>query len=249
VKAVVILGMHRSGTSMVGGVLARLGVNMGEQFREDRLSSNPLGFYEDADFLNLNIKILREAGGSWENPPGLENILLQKSKFEVDIEKLIKDKPHLWGWKDPRTSLTIRLYLPYLHNVYFIVCHRSPEEVANSLYKRSRMSFDKSMQLYEIYEREIEKFFKDHPDLKKIELDYKNVTIDPRGTVDEIIRHLDIEVNKKQYEKAIEFILPTGEKSKIKKRLLFTHLIKKGIKNPWKIPHYLIKAVKKFLRK
>jgi hypothetical protein len=248
-KTVVILGMHRSGTSMVGGVLARLGINMGEIFREDRITSNPLGFYEDVDFLNLNIDILKEAGGSWEDPPDLEQIISQESKFNIKIQKLIKKKPQIWGWKDPRTSLTIRLYLPYIHNPHFIICHRNPEEVANSLYKRSKMPYEKAMRLINIYKGEIENFFKDYPNLKKFDLDYKDVLHNPRDTVDKILNYIDIKVSRNQYEDAIEFILPKEKKKVIKRRLLYSHLIKKGIRNPWKIPQYLFKTVKKFLKK
>ncbi|MFW9819999.1 MAG: sulfotransferase family protein [Candidatus Thorarchaeota archaeon] len=189
-KTVVILGMHRSGTSMVGGILARLGINMGEKFREDRIISNPLGFYEDVDFLSLNNEILKEAGGSWENPPNLNQILAQKIKFGLKIKKIIYDKPQLWGWKDPRTSLTIRLFLPYITNGYFIVCHRDPEEVANSLYQRSRMPYDKAINLYNFYVEEIDNFFKDNPYLRKTELDYKNVISNPEETVEKIIKFL-----------------------------------------------------------
>jgi hypothetical protein len=248
-KTVVILGMHRSGTSMVGGVLARLGVNMGEKFRDNRIISNPLGFYEDVDFLNLNNEILKEAGGSWENPPEPKQILSQKSKFEGNIEKLLNEKQQLWGWKDPRTCLTIRLFLPYLHNVYFIVCHREPEAVANSLFKRSGMGHDKSIKLYTIYEKEIENFFKDYPNLKKLTLVYKDIISNPKENVDKILKFLDISVNKRNYEEAIDFILPTEKRSKIKRRLLIRHLIKKGIKNPFQIPNYILKKMKKRLQK
>ncbi|MFX1378942.1 MAG: sulfotransferase family protein [Promethearchaeota archaeon] len=247
-KVVVILGMHRSGTSMVGGVLTRLGVTMGENFREDRIISNPLGFYEDIKFLNLNNDILREAGGSWENPPKLEQILYQRSKFENSIKKLVKEKPQLWGWKDPRTCLTIRLYLPYLINAYFIVCHREPESIANSLYKRSRMPRDKAIKLYEIYQEEIVNFFKDYPNLRKIDLNYNDVISNPKENINEIIDFLDIKVKSKQYQKAIEFVLPKVKRNKIKNRLLIKHLITRGIKSPWKIPRYLMKTIKKFLQ-
>ena len=248
-KAVVILGMHRSGTSMIGGVLARLGINMGELFRDTRIVSNPLGFYEDINFLNLNKEILNEAGGSWENPPKMELILSQQGKFDDNIQKLINNKTQLWGWKDPRTSLTIRLFLPYLQNVYFIVCYREPKAVANSLHKRSGMQYDKAIKLYEIYEREIENFFKDYPNLQKLKLNYKEIISNPRGNVDKIINFLDITVNKIKHKEAIEFILPKEKRSKIKQRLLITHLIKRGIQNPWKIPKYILKNLRKLLQK
>ena len=117
-KIVIVLGMHKSGTSMVAGSLKKLGVNMGKDTTPD--STNPLGHFEDKEFVTLNSQILKKAGGSWTNPPAKEKILIQKEYFLRKIESLIqKQKSELWGWKDPRTCLTIELYLPYLINSYF----------------------------------------------------------------------------------------------------------------------------------
>jgi len=248
-KTVVILGMHRSGTSMIGGVLARLGINMGESFRDTRIVSNPLGFYEDTDFLNLNKEILYEAGGSWENPPKIEQIMSQQDKFKNKIQELFSNKTQFWGWKDPRTSLTIRLFLPFLSNPYFIVCYRDPNEVAKSLYKRSRMRYEEAIKLGNFYKTEIENFFKDFPELKKIRLNYHQIISNPRESIDNITKFLDIEVSKTQYEDAMHFILPKVKKNKIKRKMLTTHLIKRGLKNPWRIPKYILKNLRKLLQK
>lgn len=83
-KEVIILGMHRSGTSMVAGVLSRVGINMGKVML-GKTPSNPLGHFEDEDFYNLNRKILEFAGGNWRNPPNEEDILVQKDKFKKEI--------------------------------------------------------------------------------------------------------------------------------------------------------------------
>jgi len=78
------------------------------------------------------------AGGSWHNPPSEESILdLQHEPQITDrIEKLLRAKfsnKLYTGWKDPRTTLTIKLFLPYLENPHFIACFRDPNEVAKSL--------------------------------------------------------------------------------------------------------------------
>ena len=63
---IVIIGMHRSGTSMIAGVLAELGYHVGY---EDELigkgEENPMGFFERKDFRNINDKILHENGFDW----------------------------------------------------------------------------------------------------------------------------------------------------------------------------------------
>ena len=70
---VVILGMHRSGTSAVAGFLAKAGFFAGED--ADLLEAaedNPKGFFERADVNALNDNFLAELDGAWDRPPGRE---------------------------------------------------------------------------------------------------------------------------------------------------------------------------------
>ncbi len=82
-KTIIVLGMHKSGTSLVAGALKKAGVNMGDNLL-GRHWSNPLGHFEDMDFFRLNRKILREVGGGWDNPPSLDKVLSLKEKFHQD---------------------------------------------------------------------------------------------------------------------------------------------------------------------
>ena len=79
-KTIVILGMHKSGTSMVAGVLEKLGVNMGKELLGPHWS-NPLGHFENVKFVNLDERILKEAKGSWNNPPKRKIFYLLKKDF------------------------------------------------------------------------------------------------------------------------------------------------------------------------
>ncbi|MCK4816954.1 hypothetical protein KA005_14390, partial [bacterium] len=61
---IIILGMHRSGTSIVANMLHRIGISMGEDLlKSDKF--NPNGYYEDADFLGINKGILTNSEGTW----------------------------------------------------------------------------------------------------------------------------------------------------------------------------------------
>ena len=69
-RNVVILGMHRSGTSMVAEALASAGVYVGEP--QDLLlgkEDNPHGFWEREDVVALDDAILADAGAAWYRPP------------------------------------------------------------------------------------------------------------------------------------------------------------------------------------
>jgi len=210
IKTVVVLGMHRSGTSLVAGILSRLGVNMGDELI-GKSWSNPLGHFEDKNFYRLNINILKSAGGSWDNPPSKDLIQDQMCKFEEEIKKVVEMKKSvLWGWKDPRTSLTIELYLPYLTNPYFIVCHRNKQSIAESLKRRNNMDISISKKLADTYEKRIEKFFQENSYLKRLNLVYENIIKDPKKYVMEIIDFLKLETKEEQITQAVEFILPNA---------------------------------------
>lgn len=153
-KAFIVLGMHRSATSLVAGALRNFGVDMGKELLGGSTSKISPHF-EDMDFLRLNEQILHTAGGSWRNPPSEKRILALRKKFAPEIKKLVEGKSGLWGWKDPRTTLTIKLYLPYLKNPHFICCFRNPLEVAKSLYRRQKMPIKEGLKLAKIYNKRL----------------------------------------------------------------------------------------------
>jgi len=156
-KTFIVLGMHRSATSLVAGALHNFGVNMGKELMS----------FEDIDFFRLNEEILKEAGGSWQNPPPEKKILALAKKFAPKIKKLVENKSGLWDFKDPRTILTIKLYLPYLKNPHFICCFGEPLEIARSLYKRQKMPIKKGLKLAEIYNKRLLNFLNEIHNTKK----------------------------------------------------------------------------------
>ena len=220
---VLVLGMHRSGTSMLSGVLDRLGVNMGED-KPGRQVSNPMGHYEDGDFLSLNESILAKAGGSWDNPPSIENIQSQTASLTEEVQRIILSKEHanqnqIWGWKDPRTSLTIQLFLPYLKNPYIIWCQRDPAAIAGSLLKRNDLTYQESEKLTEYYQQQIRNFLKGHPEIPVLRVSYQDIIDEPDTWILKIVYFLDLEPEENQLNNAREFILP-GEKLQWEKKIL-----------------------------
>src|SRR4030043_1906721 len=90
-KTFVVLGMHKSATSLIAGALHNFKVNMGERLMGwDEF--NKVGYFEDLDFYKLNETILKQAGGSWYNPPSEKKILALKKKFAPEIKRLIEKK-------------------------------------------------------------------------------------------------------------------------------------------------------------
>jgi len=144
-KTVVVLGMHRSATSLVAKALAGE-IHMGDDLLPPTWD-NPHGHWENRRFVDLNDRIIKAAGGTWRAPPSIASINEVAPQFDEEIKTTLAEEGQgrdLWGWKDPRTTLTVRLYVPHLVNPHFVACFRDPREVAASLAMRSKGNFDTS---------------------------------------------------------------------------------------------------------
>lgn len=116
----VVLGAPHSGTSFLAKALHDQGVDMGTE---------PSGHYENQDLVGLNSELLE---GDWANPPSREEIL-KKDKTKI-LEFIQEYRDVMWGFKDPRTSLTAELFLPFLDgDTYIIAIFRKPHKVVRSL--------------------------------------------------------------------------------------------------------------------
>lgn len=152
-KCFIVLGMHRSATSLTAKGLHDAGVYMGDKLLGAN-KSQPTGHYENLDFLELNRWILKQAGGSWDDPPAHGDIL--RVGAEIQIKELIKKHERsLWGWKDPRTVLTLDLYWPHLTNPHLVINFRQPIDVAKSLYIRNGMPLSEGVALTKEYNRRL----------------------------------------------------------------------------------------------
>src|SRR5574340_381926 len=65
-RIIVVLGMHRSGTSAITRGLKALGVSLGEHLLEPATDNNEKGFWEDRNVNSLNIALLKELGHDWQ---------------------------------------------------------------------------------------------------------------------------------------------------------------------------------------
>lgn len=103
-RAIIILGMHRSGTSCLAGSLEEAGVFLGPVSRENLY--NPKGSRENRAIMELQDLVLSDNGGSWDSPPvkihwSEERRMIQAQLLEVYCDQKI------WGFKDPRTLILL----------------------------------------------------------------------------------------------------------------------------------------------
>jgi hypothetical protein len=149
-QPVIIIGMHRSGTSMVVDLLEQSGLFMGN----DQEQNN-----ESVFFLRLNSWMLRQSGGIWFNPSPIDNLLSNKqSKKDVKnyllfmlktlhalsffgIKRYLtggafhQSKP--WGWKAPCNTFTLPIWLEVFPEAKVVWISRHGVDVANSLQVRT----------------------------------------------------------------------------------------------------------------
>lgn len=202
-SCIVILGAHRSGTSLTTSILQSLGVHIGDNLLAPS-SSNKKGHFENVNFYRLNMDILRSAGGNWANPPSYGRIMATKQQFAGRIVRTISQarKP-LWGWKCPRSCLTIPLYLPHLRDVKFVLVYRETKDVVRSLLHRSGGTKEKWERLTKIYQESMEKYSENYPVLRvqfedvvnkntaQAEVEYLNAFVGGNGNTKGATRRID----------------------------------------------------------
>ena len=132
---VIILGMHRSGTSCLTGLLQQAGVYLGEVVEE--APHNRKGNRENLPIRDLNDEVLSFNQAGWDSPPvGL----IWNSAHQANRDVIIQSYRNVpvWGFKDPRTVLTLPFWLEGLQNqeIRFIGTFRHPLAVAKSLNAR-----------------------------------------------------------------------------------------------------------------
>lgn len=130
----------RTGTSVIARILGLLGIYLGSN--DDLLApnpENPYGFWEHRDIIALNEELLARFDGTWyeppELPPGWEtdsSIEDLRERSQELIRAKFAGRPQ-WGWKDPRTCLTLPFWQLLIPSLRYIVCVRSPIETARSL--------------------------------------------------------------------------------------------------------------------
>lgn len=154
---VLVLGMHRSGTSVVTRGLKVLGVNLGDKAQEQG-HDNEKGFWEDSDFKKLNIEMLEVLENDWDSVEQVTEAdvsLLNSKGYLERAVSLLESKTQgssVFGLKDPRTSKLLAFWIVVLErldlDVRYVICVRNPLSVEASLSVRNSMNPAKSFLLW-----------------------------------------------------------------------------------------------------
>jgi hypothetical protein len=197
--AVVVLGMHRSGTSALTGALNVLGVKLGERLYGAQTGVNERGFWEHAQIADTHDAILRATGSYWDDFLPFPTSWSVHSALPLYIKRLRRlvardfGRSQLWGLKDPRMCRLLPLWLPIFKDInvrpVFILIVRHPAEVCKSLHARDGMSFEKALLLWLRYNLEAELYSRNLP---RITVTFDSLVKDTRDTLTSIERILNI---------------------------------------------------------
>ena len=145
---IVVLGMHRSGTSAVTRGLQALGISLGNNLLPPVKGDNDKGYWEDSDINCLNIDMLNHIGHDWaslESPTEEDFQTLRTAGFLRRSRKLLEQKLHenggIFAFKDPRTIRLLELWQEVFQRSdiqpRYVLAVRNPLSVVRSL-ERSR---------------------------------------------------------------------------------------------------------------
>lgn len=198
-QALLVLGMHRSGTSAVSGALALCGVHLGQDLMPPG-PDNPRGFWEHAGVVAIHERLLEALDRRWDDlramPAGwLSHPATAQARDELRV--LLKAEfggQPLWAVKDPRLCRLLPLWLPLLDELGVaakaVVVARDPREVAASLEVRNQWPQALSR---ELWLRHIASALLDGAALPRCVLAYPRLLADPVGAITAVFDALGVQ--------------------------------------------------------
>ena len=153
---IIVIGMHRSGTSLVCSILNKMGVYFGDAAMLMRDQSNEKGYFERFQVNEVQDYILRISGYSWVKISDYDVDCLggeSQHIFDSGMKSFFNEchDKSMWGVKDPRTCLTFPLWKKHLKQPVCVFAFRNPCHVAASLCKRDGFPVEFGLALWEKY--------------------------------------------------------------------------------------------------
>ena len=215
-KAVVIVGMCRSGTSSVAGALAKLGVYFGQQehlYQGDK--HNEGGYWEhkavnaahrkfhlSLNLAGLDVDPLPE---DWRERPMTESMVNGTSQM---LQAHFSGRP-IWGWKDPQASTL----LPFVNDVFdrsgispvLILCVRNPIDVAASQKRRQGSPATQTLGGWLLSTLAT---LRDSKGMFRTVVMYSSFLQNPRPFLEPVAKQLEIKATDEQWRSVIDWVRP-----------------------------------------
>jgi hypothetical protein len=184
----IIIGMHRSGTSIVTRLLERAGLFAGGAWVDEN--------EESIYFSRANRAMCGEGpylvhDFGWTAPKSDAFIAERRGYAERAARKIgafFADRTHQrqWGWKDPRNALTLPVWLSIYPNARILHIVRDGRAVAVSLAKRDDLEVSFGLALWGHYAARAEAAMQPVPDERKLSLRYEDLAAEPLPTLERL---------------------------------------------------------------
>lgn len=192
-QAILVLGMHRSGTSALTGLLSLLGLDVGNSLLPPAGEVNPRGFWEHSGIVDIHDRLLGALGSSWHDERDLPNEWWARPAvlpFKQELESILLTDfadARTWVVKDPRLC---RLF-PMWRSLFetrsskpkIVIIMRDPREVAQSLTRRDGIFEERAHLLWLQHILDAERWTRDYV---RTVVTFEGLLTDWRSTIDQI---------------------------------------------------------------
>jgi len=227
---IIILGMHRSGTSALTGLLNKYDIDLGKELLGAHIS-NKKGHFENKKVVLFNEQLLAMVNSNWADSMLIDKESIRKICDDKNLVKKAREIIHNEfgnsnniAIKDPRISLLLPFWLKVLeldnYNVVAVLSYRDPLEVASSLLKRNNFKIEYSINLWLKYSYYAELYSRN---IKRIFISYDQLISNPKKILDLICTKLNIQnitCSKSDVEGFVEKDLRNSIKNILKEKEL-----------------------------
>lgn len=185
-----VVGMHRSGTSLLTALLVCCGANAGPEHELTRPNQhNPKGFWENNVFRDINDKLLRGQSCEWDCPlefdfagsaPELVSDLSGQARQLLDSYQ----GSQISVFKDPRICLVLEFWRGKIPDLVPLLIFRNPVEVALSLFRRNRIPLPIGIALWELY---MLSAVRQSIDLDPLIVNHQDLIYQPLAVLDQLV--------------------------------------------------------------
>lgn len=199
-RMIFVLGMHRSGTSALSGMLSKSGFDPPSDLMPAH-PDNPVGYWESHGVCLLNDNYLSDRETSWSTPNTLPTgweddpiTEIWRRRMLQHVERVFAGT-HLPVIKDPRFCILMEGLSPWLESnsiqAYMLLPIRDPLEVASSLQEAHAIPIATGVRLWLHYVLEAENISRGYPRLLMSFVDLINSPEQCLARCKALVSHLD----------------------------------------------------------
>ncbi len=217
-KAVLVVGMHRSGTSAMARVLSIAGAALPKDVMPAN-PSNEAGHWEPIDVANFNDRLLAKLDSRWDSvfaPRRNRKGALPLSRYKAEAQQIIREQygdESLIVLKEPRVTLLIDFWEEVLNaegfQCAFVIMVRDPAEVAASLKVRDQMERTRALLLWATYMSQADLLTRH---ARRMFCSYERLLGEPEAVLDSIEEKLEVDLPRRTVKSVAEidkFLQPT----------------------------------------